>query len=225
MSENGLSHLNIRVLRAKALSGVDRERVHQLFELTYRQANHEYLERSLLKLKYVALATDQDKPAGFALADMLEAPLPGLPEPQNIMLAGICCVAPEFRRLGLFTRLEVLAARESGLFTPGKRILTCGRMAHPVSFRTLRNSPTVIPNPGRPLSDWHKEVGVAVAELYGVNLDPETFVVQGAGRPIGYPDLEFEITAEEWLPFQAVNRDRGDSLLGIAWFPDAPEGW
>jgi hypothetical protein len=196
-----------------------------LFDLTYQQANHEYLERSLLKLRYVALAMAQDKPAGFALADMLEAPLPRLPDPQTIMLAGICCVAPEFRRLGLFTRLEVLAARERGLFTAGKRILMCGRMAHPVSFRTLRNSPTVIPNPERPLSDWHKEVGVAVAELYGVNLDPETFVVQGAGCPIGYPILDLDITEEEWLPFRAVNRDQGDSLLGLAWFPDAPEGW
>jgi hypothetical protein len=225
INNNGISHLDFRSLCTKALTGVDRERVHRLFDLTYRQANHEYLERSLLKLRYIALATDQDQPAGFALADMLESPLPRLPEPQTIMLAGICCVAPEFRRLGLFTRLEVLAAKESGLFTPNKRILMCGRMAHPVSFRTISKSPTVIPKPGSPLSDWHKEVGVTVAELYGVNLDPETFVVQGEGRPIGYPILDLEISEEEWLPFRTVNRDRGDSLLGLAWFPDAPEGW
>jgi hypothetical protein len=76
-----------------------------------------------------------------------------------------------------------------------------------------------------PLSGWHKQIGLLVADLYRVTLDPETFIVRGVGMPIGYPDLEYDITEEEWLPFLAVNRDRGDSLLGITWFPDAPEGW
>jgi len=61
--------------------------------------------------------------------------------------------------------------------------------------------------------------------LHGVNLDPETLVVIGDGSPIGYPNIEYEVTEQEWLPFKAVNRDRGDSLLGITWIPDAPEGW
>ena len=64
-----------------------------------------------------------------------------------------------------------------------------------------------------------------MAGLYGVTLDSATFIVKGDGLPIGYPDLEYEIPEEEWLPFQAVNRDQGDSLLGITWFPDAPQGW
>jgi hypothetical protein len=156
-NHNNLSHLDIRVLKTNTLTSIDRERVHLLFDFTYRQANHEYLENSLLKLRYLALATDRDEPVGFALADMLEAPLPRLPDPQTIMLAGICCVAVDFRRLGLFTKLEILASHESGLFKPDKRILMCGRMAHPVSFRTIRKSPTVVPRPG-----------VAISYLLGV---------------------------------------------------------
>jgi len=45
-----------------------------------------------------------------------------------------------------------------------------------------------------------------------------------AMRAVNTTALE-EVAEEEWLPFQAVNRDRGDALLGILWFPDAPEGW
>ena len=89
----------------------------------------------------------------------------------------------------------------------------------------MNQSPAVIPKYGVPSSDWHKEVALRVAELYGVNLDPETMVVIGTGSPIGYPIIEYEVTEPEWLPFKAVNRDRGDSLLGITWMPDAPEGW
>ena len=83
----------------------------------------------------------------------------------------------------------------------------------------------MVPKMGIPLSDWHKEMGLKVAELYGSTLDPETLVVIGDGTPIGYPRLDYALAEEEWLPFQAVNRVRGDALLGIFWYPDAPEGW
>ncbi len=33
------------------------------------------------------------------------------------------------------------------------------------------------------------------------------------------------VEPEEWEVFRAVNRDRGDALLAIAWNPDAPPGW
>jgi hypothetical protein len=50
-------------------------------------------------------------------------------------------------------------------------------------------------------------------------------VVVGKGKPIGYPKLEIIVDEKEWLPFNGVNRDRGDSLLAVSWNPDAPEGW
>jgi len=220
-----MSDIDIRILRTEALTNGDLEMVYRLFDQSYRQANHKYLEKSFSKLRYIALATSQETPVGFAVADTIETSLPRLADLQVVMLAGICCVAADCRRMGLFTRLEILAANASGLLKPGIRVLMCGRMAHPVSFRSIRKSPLVIPKYGVPLSDWNKEIGLKVAGLYGVTLDPETFIVRGDGLPIGYPDLEYEIPEEEWLPFQAVNRDQGDSLLGITWFPDAPEGW
>ena len=90
----------------------------------------------------------------------------------------------------------------------------------------MNRTAAVIPKYGVPLSDWHKEVGLRVAELYGIHIDPETLVVIGDGTPCGYPKLTYDdlTEAEKWL-FKDVNRDRGDSLLGITWLPEAPRGW
>jgi hypothetical protein len=217
--------MDMRVIETASLQEHDLKRVHHLFDLAYRQANHCYLDKSFSKLKYIALAAVEETLVGFALADTIRTHLPRLNDPQIVTLAGICCVDSGYRRVGLFKRLEILAAGAGGLFKPGKRVLMCGRMAHPVSFRTMRGFPSVIPKVGVPLSDWQKEMGLKVSELYGSTLDPETLVVIGDGTPIGYPNIEYEVAEEEWLPFQAVNRDRGDALLGIFWAPDAPEGW
>ena len=227
MSTNkpGIDDIQTRVIRTDALRKDDLKMVHRLFDLSYRQANHSYLEKSFSRLKHIAMATDGSTPVGFAVADTIETDLPRMTGLQTVTLAGICCVASDYRRMGLFGKLEGLAGSASGISRAGKRNLVCGRMAHPAGFRTISRSPAVIPKYGIPLSDWQKEVGLKVAGLYGVNLDPETMVVIGAGVPIGYPIIEQEVTEEEWLPFRAVNRDRGDSLLGITWQPDAPEGW
>jgi hypothetical protein len=55
--------------------------------------------------------------------------------------------------------------------------------------------------------------------------DPLTFVCKGTGVPIGYPIMDIDATPEEWEMFRYVDRSRGDSLLGISWAPDAPDGW
>lgn len=223
--EPSVPDLEMRVIQTAELRREDRERVHRLFDLAYTQANHAYLDKSLSKLRTIALAAEEENLVGFAVADTIETRLPRLEDPQIVMLAGICCVHPDYRRVGLFKSLEILAAGANGLLKPGKRVLMCGRMAHPVSFRTMRGFPSVIPKVGLPLSDWQKETGRRVAELYGSRLDPETFVVIGEGTPIGYPNLACEVAEEEWIPFQSVNRDRGDALLGLFWAPDAPAGW
>jgi len=224
-NEPGINDIETRVVRTDAMEKGDLDLVHRLFDLSYRQANHSYLEKSFSRLRYIAIATVGEMPVGFAVADTIETNLPRMSGLQVVNLAGICCVAPEFRRMGLFRKLEGLAADASGISRAGKRTLICGRMAHPASFRTVSRTQAVIPKYGVPLSDWQKEIGLCVAGLYGVNLDPEAMVVIGSGVPIGYPVIEQEVTEEEWLPFKAVNRDRGDSLLGITWNPDAPEGW
>ncbi len=85
--------------------------------------------------------------------------------------------------------------------------------------------PGIVPKPGVPPTAWQREVGQAIADIYGVeNFDPETFVCVGSGKPIGYPVIELETDEEEWDVFRHVDRARGDALLGIFWKPDAPEG-
>jgi hypothetical protein len=220
-----IKDIDISVKRTDTLESNELEMVHQLFDLAYRKANHSYLEKSFLKLKYIALAFYNNVLAGFALAETIKTHLPRMMEPQIVSLAGICCVDSNYRRLGLFKTLEYMAFGGSGILKPQERVLMCGRMAHPVSFRTMRQFPSVIPKYGMRLSEWQKEIALRVAELYGSNIDPETMVVIGDGSPCGYPNINCEVTEEEWLPFKAVNRDRGDTLLGIFWVPDAPEDW
>ena len=218
-------NFEFRLIRSRELSGQDHMAIHDLFDRNYRQANHAYLDRSFEKLGYIAMAFDRGTPVGFALGDAVRTPLPGMNGIHCVALAGICCISPDYRRQGLFSALEIKSIEGSGVFKRGERSLLCGRMAHPASFRTIRKFPSVVPKYGIPPTDRQKNVGLRVAELYGVTLDPDTFIVQGKGEPIGYPQIEIDVGEEEWLLFKRVNRERGDSLLGICWVPDAPEGW
>jgi hypothetical protein len=54
--------------------------------------------------------------------------------------------------------------------------------------------------------------------------DPRTFVCAGGGAPM-IPIIDVDVKAEEWEVFAAIDRQRGDALLGLCWMPDAPEGW
>ena len=218
--------IEFHVDRSEALDGSDSDQVHALFAETYAQPNHEYLDKSLGRLRYIALARAGDSLVGFALADARLVELPGFAELQSVLLAGIACVRDEYRRGGLFSMIAVEAARGSGLLerTSG-RFLACGRMAHPVGFRSMKRLHKAVPDAERMLSAWHLDVAAAVADLYGVRLRGNSLVVVGSGQPIGYPRIEIEVDPEEWLPFADVDRDRGDSLLGLAWTPDAPAGW
>jgi hypothetical protein len=215
---------DVRVVDAAGLSPADLEQVLALFHQNYRSANDAYLLKSLPKLRNVAIASANGVPAGFAVGDLRVLDLPRLPA-QTVAMAGMCCISPEFRRRGLFGLLE-RRAMGADLTAPPKRLLSCGRMAHPVSFRTMARSAGVVPRRGTPPTQWQKDVGIAIAREYGVpDFDPETFVCHGTGEPIGYPVIDMELAPEEWEVFRPVNRDRGDSLLGLAWMPDAPDGW
>ena len=208
----------------KSVTESSLERLLALFRASYRAANDDYFRRSLARLRFLATAMCGDTLAGFALGEMRLMDLPRLPQ-QTVALAGICCIAPGFRRHGLFRELEIRAFRAAGV-TPGDRVLSCGRMAHPASFRTMNGNPTHVPRRGCRPTAWQQEIGAAIAAAYGVHgFDPDTFVCLGAGAPIGYPIMEMDLRPEEWEVFGPVNRDRGDSLLGLCWWPDAPEGW
>ena len=150
--------------------------------------------------------------------------VPRLPR-QMVGLAGLACISPEFRRKGLFGELA-RRAMLANVAPPTAPLLTGGRMAHAGAFRTMSHNPTVVPKRGIAPTAWQQEVGKAIADAYGVEMfDPETFVCTGSGKPIGYPVIELEVDPEEQELFRNVNRDRGDSLLGIAWNPTAPPGW
>jgi len=133
------------------------------------------------------LAIFKDELVGFGVADAVETKLPRLTEPQVVLMGGICCVASDYRRLGLFKHLQDIAFRHSDQMRPAARYLACGRMAHPASFRLISKTSAVIPKFGVPLSDWQKEISQKVAELYGINLDPDSLVAVGDGSPCGYP--------------------------------------
>jgi hypothetical protein len=216
---------DFRVIPSAELTRPDLVTIHDLFDMNYHQANHPYLDQTFQKLRFTAMAFDHNIPIGFAVADAVQTELPQMKGPQCVALAGICCISPNYRRQGLFSALEIKAIEHSGVFKRDQRSLLCGRMAHPASLRIIGRSPYVVPKYGIVPSDWQKAIGLRVADLYGVVLDPETFVVKGKGSPIGYPKIEIDVEEDEWLVFKPVNRDQGDSLLGISWFPDAPEGW
>ena len=219
-----LSGLDLTVKETDALSEAERDTLLALFRSSYRQANPAFLEKSLQRLRFAALAHQGGSPVGFALAETRLMDLPRLPA-QVVSLAGICCVEREHRRRGLFGELERLAfsARE---VPAAPRRLFCGRMAHPAALRTIGRIPTVLPRAGHRPTPWQQEVGQAIAEAYGVHgFDPETFVCIGTGEPIGYPDIDQDVEPHEWELFEPVDRDRGDALLAIAWAPDTPPGW
>jgi hypothetical protein len=218
------SSFDFRVVETEKASSQDLDAAFALFEMNYRQANRAFLEKTLRVLRYLALAEHQGAPAGFAIGECRVMDLPRLPK-QAVNLAGICCIAPQFRRRGLFGVLEGRAIGAAGVEDRSRR-LSCGRMAHPAAMRILTFSPAVVPKPGVRPTAWQQEVGQAIAEAYGVHaFDPETFVCIGSGVPTGYPRIDVQVEPQEWEIFRPVNRDRGDALLGMMWTPDAPPGW
>jgi hypothetical protein len=218
--------VDVHVGRSVDLGASEREQVHEIFDRCYALANHAYLDRSMSRMRYIARALRHGTLLGFTLSDARFEPLPRFDEPQLVLLAGIGCIEPEHRRSRLFSHIAALAANASGLLAKATtHFLVCGRMGHPAGFRSMKDLPAVVPRAGKPLSDWHLEVAACVAELYGSRLKPGSMVVDGGGQPIGFPRIEIDVAAEEWTPFRDVDRDRGDSLLALAWSPDAPPGW
>lgn len=226
MKKNAFEHLDFRLESSKNLSNSDLAKVHALFDFNYVQANHTYLDQSLAKLNRIALAFEEKTLVGFSLAGSTRMVLPRLQGQQMIMLGGIGCIDSRFRRLGLFSCLANLAGGQPREILFGvDRVLACSRIAHPASFRTIKHLPGSLPKLGQALSAWHLEVASVAASLYGVKLKPGSLIVQGSGKPIGYPCMEIDAGEEEWQPFATVDRDAGDSLMAIAWAPNAPDGW
>lgn len=219
------SEIHFEVLATDAVSASVLDEIRQLFGENYRDANFAYLDKGLDKLRFLAIARNAaGVAAGFALAETRVLDLPRLPQ-SNVHLHGLACVGADFRRHGLFRKLEQ-AAMSGHRLPPAERTLGCGRCAHPASFRGFYNNPAAVPHRSRSTTEWQQEVGAAIAEAYGSpGFDPATFVVHGSGAPIGWPVIDIEATEEEWAMFKPVDRSKGESLLGIAWSPSPPPGW
>jgi hypothetical protein len=203
--------------------------MHRLFDETYSQADHGYLDKSIQLLRFVAIAAAgtgrRADIIGFALGGTRILDLPGLPG-QRVGLAGLCCVDMAHRRRGLFRMLETRVIVEGTDRHRKGRLLLAGRMAHPASLRITNANPGALPRPGVVPSAFQQEVACAVASCYAVDdFDPLTFVCRGRGSPIGYPRMDIDADAQEWKLFANVDRDRGESLLALFWIPDAPPGW
>ena len=105
------SEFDFTVKESAALSEEERGELLRLFELNYRQANPAFLERSLRTLRHVAMAYHDGVAVGFGAAETRVMDLPRLPK-QVVSLMGISCIAAEFRRRGLFGKLELLAVEQ-----------------------------------------------------------------------------------------------------------------
>ena len=206
----------------------DRGQIASIFDAAYAQANQAYLDSSIEHIGRIAFAlSDEGEPAAFAVGRQRWMDLPGFDEPQLVALHGMRATVPAFRHRGLIgalSRALVEAARGEVSARPAVRELGCGRYGH-ASRQGEMIEGNHVPWPGRVPTAWQQAVGLAVAEAYGSDLDPRTFVCRGSGTPIGLPNVHFEASDPEQEVYAPVRRERGDNLLAINWTPDPPEGW
>ena len=223
------SDIQVRVEYAATLSAADRAAVHNVFAACYAQPNHEYLDRSIDRIGMLAIAFGSSGEAiAYSISQAVWMDLPRFASPQLVALHGMRCVAPDYRHRGVsgLVNRAVSGVMREQVLAVGRppRQLDCGRYGH-ASRAGGRADPSAVPRVGVRPTAWQREVGLMIAEAYGSNLDPETFVCVGSGTPIGYANVEFEASEAERSAFAPVDRARGDNLLVINWQPDAPPGW
>lgn len=221
--------LEIRIVRAGTIAEREHAAIFEVFDASYREANHEYLQRSIDRIGLLALGMVEGRGVAYAISHTRWMDLPGFEDAQVVALHGMRCVIPQYRHQGINGRLgdALNAAMKAEIESDGRPHvgrLSCGRHGH-ASRAGAATNPLAVPRPGRTPTRWQQAVGLAIADAYGSTLDPETFVCIGSGTPIGYPNEEFEPTEAERAAYAAVDRARGDNLLVISWSPDAPSGW
>lgn len=221
--------LDVRIVRVPEMAADERAAIFEIFDASYRDANHEYLQRSLDRIGMASLAMVDGRGVGYAISHARWMELPGFEEPQLVVLHGMRCVVPEYRHRGVGgvtnrAADEAMKAELAAIGRSHERQLVCGRYGH-AARAGGRSDPGSVPRLDVRPTVWQQAVGLAVAEAYGSTLDPETFVCIGSGTPIGYPNEEFEPTEAEREAYAGVDRDRGDNLLVINWVPDPPPGW
>ena len=229
MTDRDTPDLDVSIIRADSITPEEHAAAFEVFDASYRDANHAYLQRSIDRIGMLALATYEGRGVGYSISHSRWMDLPGFDEPQLVQLHGMRAVVPEFRHRGVntLTNRAVTAAMKEEIEALGRvprRQLSCGRFGH-AARAGGRTDPSAVPKLGETPTAWQQAVGLMVAEAYGSTLDPETFVCVGSGTPIGYPNEEFPPTEAERQASALVDRNRGDNLLVINWLPDAPPRW
>lgn len=223
LSEGKPISSDLKTVVTNEITGQISAQIHAVFDRTYRDADHNRLDASIDSLGTVALGYRADQLVGFALGGSAVA---DLPERTLVLLAGLCCVAPEHRRQGIAGRLENLALSRPTSSERAPRVLSAGRMAHPGSYRQMGVRPDAVPRPGVRPSTRQREVGSMVASLYGAaDFDDEHFVCIGDGRGVGTPLVDVSARPEELELFRHVDRARGDTLLALSWVSRPPAEW
>jgi hypothetical protein len=218
--------VDVEVVGCKDVSRQQRALMRDVFSTTYRRADLAYLEEQVPYFDCVSMATIEGEPAGFVFFGSREAELPGLGL-TNMVMGGLSCVKPEFRRMGVWDAMRFDPRIQTFLIPPREmKGMSVGRMAHPGSFRGFSGLSGLTPAIGKAITPWQQDVGAGVALAFDIeNFDPPTFVCRGRGRPLGEAFVNVEVSAEEWERFQNVDRSRGDTLLAIGFWPNPPDGW
>ena len=219
------SGIDTEVLLTKDLEDEVIYSVQKLFIDNYHEANLRYLEECFNRMRCLTLAKDDGIPIGFSLGDSVQINLPRFEEPQSVVLHGLGCIEDKYRKIGLFKHLQKLSSSLGDPIPSGSRRLICGRVAHPVSFKGISLNESVVPKINIVPTKWQQEIGKSIAQLYGVEFDEETFIVRSSAGAIGYPKIKVEASKTDWNIFRNVDRESGESLLAIVWYPDAPKDW
>ena len=215
--------------RTADLSDETRAQLHAVFSAAYTDPDPEYLDSQLASLQGIGYATDlAGEVIGFTLYGWRELDLPVVGV-HGVGLPGLMCVNPTVRRTGVGRA----CGNAAGMVALGGPLhLSVMKLATPASLRmALRSIPVGRwPTADEPLALYRRPSATqltvldALARAHGCER-AEGAVGVGHGRPIGRPNIEPEVTAEQAALFDAVDRSRGDSLLWCSWLTAPPDVW
>ena len=161
---------------------------------------------------------------------MVDLPVVGA---QRLWAQGLTCVDPGLQRRGVASNLPGMTRRGMGANCPTTRTLRVTPIprrcwAHSTStgrpgLATMSwSSPPPIGQPARNNEtsrgrSQHISAARTTTMRGGVRVGP--------GHPVGDAVVEIQADENAWALFEAVDRSRGDTLLGLHWVGDPPDGW
>lgn len=215
-------------MRTAELTDDQRTQLHAVFAATYTDPDPDYLDGQLATMQAVGMATESGEVIAFTLYGWAEIDLPVIGT-RGVGFPGLACVRPTTRRQGL---AGSCAGAAGPIALAGPMDLTVTKLATPASLRLAVRAIASVrwPTADAPFAlqlqptPTQVLVTAALAQAVGCH-SAKGAVCVGHGRPIGYPNVEPEVTPEMAALFEPVDRSRGDSLLWIAWVAPPPPEW